>query len=155
MPTAAEDGIAAASSHSGSSQAAEHSPIFENGSPAGSSVMLPAATGNGITTAAGAKASSAAAEQSLIFEGSSSADSFGIWSAAAGDEFVNAFSEAADALAFFGRNLSEDTPETLPAAKEEEIATAAGDNTSCQARDHSTVCESDLATTGDSSEASE
>ena len=155
LPTAAEDGIATASSHNGSSRAAEHSPIFENGSPIGSSVMFPAAAGNGITTAAGANGSPAAAEHSLLFEGGSSADPLWSWPAGIEDGCAKAYSDGAGEFAFFGSNLSEDTPVTLSAANEEEIATAPGENASCQTPDHLAVCESGLVTSGDSLDASE
>jgi hypothetical protein len=155
LPTAAEDRIATASSHNGSSRAAEHSPIFENGSPIGSSVMFPAAAGNGITTAAGANGSPAAAEHSLLFEGGSSADPLWSWPAGIEDGCAKAYSDGAGEFAFFGSNLSEDTPVTLSAANEEEIATAPGENASCQTPDHLAVCESGLVTSGDSLDASE
>ncbi len=147
LPAAAGDGIATAAGHNASSEAAEHSPIFESSSPASAAVTLPGAAGNGIGTAAAAIASSEAADHSPIFQNDSSADAL-LALPAAGDGIAKAFSEAET-------DSSADAAVTLPAAAEDGIARAAGENASSQAPDHAPVFDTDLVSADDSPAASE
>jgi hypothetical protein len=71
LPSAGLAGIAIATSHNGSSQAAVHSPIFNGGTinpTAASAASLPSAASQGIATATSHNGSSQAGVHSPIFK---------------------------------------------------------------------------------------